>query len=164
MGKHSDPSTFWRSVVIGMASTVGLVVLALLVAFAVWRLVINRDGSDRPTEAIPEDASLPGLDAGVVASPTATTGAGRVQVLNGSGSNSKAEAAREKLEQEGYEVVTTGMTSRPYPRTTIFYQPGAQVIADAIVSVYGLGTSQPAPPTLDTSIPVAVVVGADYPE
>lgn len=167
MGKHSSPdSAFWRSVVIAGASRLGIVILILLVAFAFWRLVIRRDASDQPPGEVPGELSpSPAVDLSPEPSPAASPGAGegRIQVLNGSGSAPKVQAAQSKLEQAGYEVAASDATARSYARTTVFYQPGAQPRADAIVSLLGLGVTQPAPENLDKSIPIAVVIGADYP-
>jgi hypothetical protein len=169
VGKHSSPesATFWRSAFIVAARRFGVVLLILLVALGLWRLVIRRDEAGQPSEEIPgeESGALPGVDFSPDPSPTPSGpgGGGKVQVLNGSGAADKSSAAEAKLEQAGYEVLAKANSSRPYPKTTIFFQPGSQEAADAIVSLIGVGVVQPAPEGLDKSIPVAVVVGADYP-
>lgn len=168
MGKHSSPesATFWRSALIVGASRLGVVLLILLVALGFWRLVIRRDEPEPPPEEIPgeESGSLPGIDLPPDTSPTPpAAGQGRIQVLNGSGDAKKLSGAEAKLEQAGYEVVARANTSRPYPATTVFFQPGSQEGADAVVTLLGVGVVQPAPDSLDESIPIAVVIGADYP-
>jgi hypothetical protein len=171
VGKHSlpDDPTFWRSVLIVSARRFGLVLLILLVALGFWRLVIRRDESDRPPEEVPEDTGvLPGIDFSPDPSPTSSptptaAGRGRIQVLNGSGAAPKLTAAEDKLKRAGYEIVASANTTRPYQRTTIFYQPGSKAAADAIASLLALGVVQPSPDNLDKSIPVAVIIGADYP-
>lgn len=89
-------------------------------------------------------------------------GTGRVQVLDGAGSGIRAAKAKLKIQQSGYEVVFEGATSRPYQVTTVFYQPGNEDLARALQSVVGATDVLPAPDNLDKSIPVAVVIGADY--
>jgi hypothetical protein len=171
VGKHSLPDSpaFWRSLLIFGARRFGVVLLILLVALGFWRLVIRRDESGRQPREIPGEDSgiLPSIDFSPEPtpspSPTAAAGRGKIQVLNGGGSAPKATAAEGKLKQAGYEIAARAVSSRPYQRTTIFYQPGSQPAANAIVTLLGVGVVQPAPDNLDKSIPVAVVVGADYP-
>jgi hypothetical protein len=47
-----------------------------------------------------------------------------MQVLDGAGSGLRAARAVQQLEAAAYEVVATGATSRPYDKTTVFYQQG----------------------------------------
>jgi hypothetical protein len=172
VGKHSSPesATFWRSALIVAARRFGVVLLILLVALGFWRLVIRRDEAEQPAEEIPgeESGALPGIDLPVdsVPSPSPTSpaaGRGRIQVLNGSGVAQKSSRAEARLKQEGYEVVTRANTPRRYQKTTVFFQPGSQAEADSVVSLLGVGAAQPAPDNLDESIPISVVIGADYP-
>lgn len=85
-----------------------------------------------------------------------------MQVLDGANSGIRAAKAKRKVQQSGYEVVFEGATSRPYQVTTVFYQPGNEELARALQSVVGATDVLPAPANLDKSIPVTVVIGADY--
>ena len=96
--------------------------------------------------------------------PTASPAAGgrRVQVLDGSGSGLRAARAKQQIETGGYEVVATGATSRPYEKTTVFYQPGNEQTARDLASLIGAADVLVAPANLDKTVPLAVVVGPDY--
>jgi LytR cell envelope-related transcriptional attenuator len=120
----------------------------------------------------------PGASVSPAASPTAAPGAspaaspgaspaapgtGRVQILDGAGSGIRAAKAKQKIEGAGFQVAATGATSRPYEKTTVFYQPGNESLARDIAAVVGATDVLVAPANLDKSIPVAVVIGSDYP-
>lgn len=84
-------------------------------------------------------------------------------MLDGANSGIRAAKAKQKVQQSGYEVVAEGATSRPYLVTTVFFQPGNEALARSIQSVVGATDVLPAPASLsDKSIPVTVIVGADY--
>jgi hypothetical protein len=86
-----------------------------------------------------------------------------MQVLDGAGSGIRAARAVQQLEGAGYEVVATAATSRPYDKTTVFYQPGNEQAARDAARVVGAADVLVAPANLDKTIPLAVVIGADYP-
>jgi hypothetical protein len=177
MGKHSLPESpgFWRAVII--AGLRYLVVIALLgaVAFGIYKLAFNRDGDTPETEETlspPTDAFVeetPTDDASPSPSPTPSAsasvvqGTGRVQVLDASNSAARLDAAEDKLEEAGYDVVAKGNARTPRERTTILYQPGNQQMGEAIASLLGASLVEP-PGTnnVDPDIPVTVLIGPDY--
>lgn len=177
MGKHSLPESpgFWRAVII--AGFRYLLILALVGAlgFGLYKLVVDRSSSAPPPSQgaslpasppqatpSPSGASVPTPAALQASSASAAEGSGRVQVLDGAASATRAAQAEQKLKQAGYEVTAVGKTSRPYEKTTVFYQPGFQQMAEAIGSLMGATAITAALDNLDKSIPVSVVVGADF--
>lgn len=98
---------------------------------------------------------------GTTSSPVA--GSGRVQILDGAASPLRASKAKQQVQQSGYEVVFEGAIDRSYAVTTVFFRPGNEELGRAIASVVGATEVRPAVPSLtDETIPVTVVVGADY--
>ena len=102
-----------------------------------------------------------------IASPTSTAspapaGGRRIQVLDGANSGPRAARAVQELETAGYDIAATAATSRPYDKTTVFYQPGNEQAARDVAAVVGAADVLVAPQNLDKSIPLAVVIGADY--
>lgn len=127
-------------------------------------------GSPSPgASASPATTTTTRLSASPAASPTGTPaspaapGTGRVQILDGAGSGITAAKAKQKIEGSGYQVAATGATSRPYEKTTVFYQPGNESLARDVAAVVGATNVLVAPANLDKSIPVTVVIGSDYP-
>jgi hypothetical protein len=133
------------------------------------------DEPDLDFSPVPEETALtspgatptPTLTPSPTASPIPTgsppaVGARRMQVLDGAGSGIRAARAVQQLEGAGYEVAATGATSRPYDKTTVFYQPGYEQQARDAAGVIGAADVLVAPANLDKSIPLAVVIGADY--
>ena len=191
MGKHSLPESpgFWRSVVIAVSKYVILAALLAGVGFGIYTLVSNNSQEQVPEEPVeslpplptdepdldfspvPEETALisPGATPTPTPSPTANptasppaVGARRMQVLDGAGSGMRAARAVQQLEGAGYEVAATGATSRPYDKTTVFYQPGYEQQARDAAGVIGAADVLVAPANLEKSIPLAVVIGADY--
>lgn len=181
MGRHSieDDLSFKRSL---FMSTLKWVVLAVIPVFAAWGVYnLVQDGkktepeapiaSPLPSRPSPTASPSPTATVSPAASPAPTVSSspspskkagGKVQVLNGTGVQGRALKVRDRLEAAGYEVVATAPAARSYEKTTIFYQPGFQQMAKDIAALLGLGVVQAAPQNLDKSIPVTVVVGADY--
>jgi hypothetical protein len=175
MGKHSLPDSpgFWRAVF--LAGLRYLVVLALLAAvgFGVYKLAFESEGdpaaeetlSPLPTDPFLSESPTPTESPSVEASPSPSAPAEgtRTQVLDGSNSQARLDAAERKLEEAGYDVVAKGNASSPYDQTTVFYHPGAQQTGEAVASLVGASLVQPVGDrNLDPAIPVTVVVGPDY--
>lgn len=176
MGKHSLPESpgFWRAVII--AGLRYLVVIALLgaVAFGIYKLAFDNPDDTPETEETLSPPTDPFLeetptDASPSASPTPSAsaspvrGTGKVQVLDASNSAPRLDAAEDKLEEAGYDVVAKGNARNPVERTTVLYQPGNQQMGEAIASLLGASLVEP-PGTrnVDPAIPVTVLVGPDY--
>jgi hypothetical protein len=83
--------------------------------------------------------------------------------LDGAGSGIRAARAKQQIQGAGYVVVAEGATSRPYEKTTVFYQPGNEQLARDVAALVGATDVLVAPANLDKSIPLAVVIGSDYP-
>ncbi len=192
MGKHSLPESpgFWRSVVIAVSKYLILAAILAGLGFGIYTLVSN-DGAEEPEPAeslpplptaepdldfspVPEETPPTPGDTEVGLTPTPTpsptttasppaAGGRRMQVLDGAGSGIRAARAVQQLQGAGYEVVATGATSRPYEKTTVFYQPGNEQTARDAARVVGAADVLVAPENLDKTIPLAVVIGADYP-
>ncbi|MGH2771480.1 MAG: LytR C-terminal domain-containing protein, partial [Actinomycetota bacterium] len=94
--------------------------------------------------------------------PTDALASIRLQVLNGSASKRLAARAAGVLRDAGYRVVATLPARERYPTTTILYQPGNRALAEQVAKLLGASRLRPAPPGLDRSVAVTVVVGADY--
>ncbi len=127
------------------------------------------DATPTPGEEEGTPSPLPSPTRTASPTPTPTTtaspavGGRRMQVLDGAGSGIRAARAVQQLEGAGFQVVATGATSRPYERTTVFYQPGNEPLAREAAGVVGAADVLVAPANLDKSVPLAVVIGADYP-
>jgi hypothetical protein len=173
MGKHSLPDSpgFWRAVII--AGLRYLVVIALLagVAFGIYKLAFDREAdspeteetlSPLPTDPFVETSPEPTPTPTGTASPV-VPGTGRTQVLDASNSAARLDAAERKLEEAGYDVVAKGNASTPREKTTVFYHPGNQQLAEAVASLVGATLVQPVGDLrLDPAIPVTVIIGPDY--
>lgn len=192
MGKHSLPESpgFWRSVVIAVAKYALVAAVIAGVGFGIYQLVSN-DEPNQPAEPVeslpplptdepelefsplPEETTSPSgtpspggtPSPSPTASPTGSppaAGGRRVQVLDGADSGTRAARAVQQIQNAGYEVVATGRTSRPYERTTVFYQPGNEQTARDLASLIGAADVLVAPANLDSTVPLAIVVGPDY--
>ncbi len=179
MGRHSieDDLSFKRSILMSTLKWVALAVIPVLAAWGVYNLV--QDGkksntaapiaSPSPSRPSPIASPTPTATVSPAPSPIPTVSpspskkaSGKVQVLNGTAVQGRAPKVRDRLEAAGYDVVSTAPAARSYDKTTIFYQPGFQQMAKDIAALLGVGAVQAAPSNLDKSIPVTVVVGADY--
>jgi LytR cell envelope-related transcriptional attenuator len=180
LGKHSagDDRVFLRSLILSIAKWTVVAAVPALAALGVWKVVHLRTAADSPVVATssprpsatasssPPDASpLPSPSPSSTQSPPSPAPAphsGKLQVLNGTSTTGLALKAAQKLREAGFEIAATAPAAKSYPKTTIFYQPGKEQLARDVASVLGLGAIAPAPGNLDRSIPVTVVVGADY--
>lgn len=174
MGKHSLPDSpgFWRAVTIAGLRYLVVVAVVAAVAFGIYKVAFENDGATPDTEEtlspLPTDPFLeetppeatPSSEPAPSEAPPAT---GKTQVLDGSDSQARLDAAEAKLEEAGYEVVAKGTAATPRELTTVFYHPGSQQLGEAVASLLGATLVQPVGDLrLDPSIPVTVVVGADY--
>lgn len=158
---------------------VALAIIPVLAAWGVYNLVKdsqkNPEGRAPVASPSPSPSPAPSISPTPAASPAASPtpapspspspakkAGGKVQVLNGTSVEGRAVKVGKRLEAAGYDVVATAPAARGYEKTTIFYQPGFEQMAKDIAALLGLGVVQPAPSNLDKSIPVTVVVGADY--
>lgn len=175
MGKHSLPDSpgFWRAVIIAGLRYLVVVALVAAVAFGIYKVAFEKDGgtpeaeetlSPLPTDPFIEETPTPSTTAS--ASPTSTAAApatGNAQVLDGSNSAARLDAAEKKLEEAGYDVVAKGNAATPREKTTVFYQPGNQQLGEAVASLLGATLVQPVGDLrLDPAIPVTVIIGPDY--
>ena len=178
MGRHSldDQTVFWRSAVLFGLKWLAIGVLPLLVILGIVRLVTSEE---QPVETVPqavdpapspEPETEPAVTETVEEeqpqespppSPTAQANLA-VQVLNGSDTEGRGNAAATELRSEGYEVVAVGNAARKYEKTTVFYQAGYERQANDVARVLGAEVVEPAPDNLDKQIPVTAVVGNDY--
>lgn len=175
MGKHSLPESpgFWRAVILAGLRYLVVVVLVVAVGAGIYRLAFNGDESDPstdeelsplPVDPLPEE--LPSVPPTDEVSPTPTDPAqatGRTQVLDGSGSQARLDAAELKLQEAGYEVAFKGNAASTYERTIVVYHPGNQQMGEAVASLLGAGLVEPmGTRNLDPAIPVAVLLGPDF--
>jgi len=115
-----------------------------------------------PSPAAPS-TTVPAASPGATPASPPPPGTGRIQVLDGAGSGIRAAKAKQQIQGAGYAVVAEGATSRPYEKTTVFYQPGNEQLARDVAALVGATDVLVAPVNLDKSIPLAVVIGSDYP-
>ena len=137
--------------------------------------VPEETGGEGGTGSSPSPGALPSPTAPSTTVPAASPGASpgatlappppgtRIQVLDGAGSGIRAAQAKQQIQGAGYAVVAEGATSRPYEKTTVFYQPGNEQLARDVAALVGATDVLVAPANLDKSIPLAVVIGSDYP-
>ena len=177
MGKHSAPESpgFWRAAIIAGMRYLLIVALLGAVAFGVYKLAFDRGQTNATAEeddsALPTDPFLEETPTGNTSpsptstpSPTASArGAGRTQVLDASNSPGRLNAAERKLREAGYEVAFKGNAATPREKTTVFYHPGNQEMAEAVGDLLGATLVQPVGAlNLDRTIPVTVIIGPDY--
>lgn len=170
MGKHSleDSGSFWRSLVLFVLKWVGIAVLPALAVFGIISL-LTQSASDGEPQAQPTvEATFspsPSPSPSPAPSPTpepSPTPKGPVQVLNGTTTRGLAASAAEELEQAGYEIAGLGNAASQYERTTVFFQPGHEALANEIAAFLGADVIEPAPDSLQNEIPVTVVLGDDF--
>lgn len=175
MGKHSAPESpgFWRAVIIAGLRYLVILVLLGAVAFGVYKLAFDNDEdatADESLDALPTDPFLSPDPTDLVESPTPSPdpaasppATGRTQILDASNSTPRLDDAERKLEEAGYEVVARGNAATPRERTTVFYHPGSQQLAEAVASLLGASLVEPVGTlNLDPAIPVTVIIGPDY--
>ncbi|MEO7803211.1 MAG: LytR C-terminal domain-containing protein [Actinomycetota bacterium] len=169
MGKHSQAGrgVFWRSIVLGCVKWLAIISLPIAAAFVVFSLVKSNDPGDLAASPTPTASTSPTESASPTPvpsdpSPSAPPAlSGKVQVLNGGTDNADAKDAVARLSAAGLDVFGPS-DGRSRPQTTVFYHPGAEEQARAVADFLNVTKVEPAPKTLDPSIPVTVVTGADY--
>ncbi len=181
MGKHSLPGSglFVRSVLASILRWVAMIAVPLLIGAAVWLFVVEprtRDvaeptATETPTASetpllspspFPLDEAQATTTATVAPAPDPSPLPGKIQVLNGTKKADLDDAAAKRLNDRGYQVSFTGKAAKSYSVTTVFYQEGHIDLANQVAQVLGAGEVNPAPETLDKSIPVTAVVGDDF--
>lgn len=149
-GKHA-PSSGWSFYAsLTRAVVVGAVALGLVIAIVMVTLGSKETESAQPQtpgSATPTLTASPSVSPSPTSSvsdeptpspsPTETGPPGfnlSISVLNSTTRNGLAARIRAKLVDEGYRRVTSGNTP-PEQRTRIYYRPGAEEAADAIVKL-----------------------------
>jgi hypothetical protein len=104
----------------------------------------------------------------VATSPTPTASASTapkvtVNVLNGTTRTGIARALATKLASEHYLVKTVATEPKHQTVTTIYYRPGAQAAAEALLAAHQeLGKVAPATSSTPTNAMLTVILGDDY--
>ncbi len=163
VGKHSVGSSgaFWRTLFLSILKWLAISVIPIAALIGGWNWLSGRNSPPPPPEDNP--AMVGTEDPASSPSPEASPLAGRAaQILNGGSDAQLLQDAKKKLEGAGYEVLTTGNTSRPYDKTTVFFQQGSRSQADELARLAGATVTQAAPDNLDKNIPLTLVIGADF--
>lgn len=171
MGKRTEEGdgAFWRSIFLFVIKWIAIGVLPLVAAFGFIKLVLQQEenpGEGQPSPspiASPATSPTSSPDPSPEPSPSPTPVVrGRLQVLNGADQSGLAQQAADELKAAGFEIVAVERAARSYEKSTVFFQPGQEAMAREAAAVVGAEVIQPAPPNLNPSIPVTVVVGNDY--
>lgn len=170
MGKHSlgENQPFWRGLVLFVLKWLGIAVLPALAIFGLLSLVLG-DG-DEVVETQDSSPTVQATTTGPPASPAASPPPqepqqkGPIQVLNGTNRRGLAATAQERLQEAGYEAPDIGDAAGRYQRTTVFYQPGFEALAQEIADLLGAEVISPAPDNLQRDVPITLVLGDDYQE
>lgn len=173
-GKHepSSHASFYLSLstaALRAALVIGAVVLGIFVLAKAFPT-----GGDRSIEVPPaaedpqEDATEPPPDDG----QDEQTGGGttpppdlsglEIQVLNGTDVSNLAGCTAQALEQEEtFQGVTTGDSTQPYERSTIFHLRRARAAAEYLQRTYFANAELMAAAT-GAEVPLSIVLGDDY--
>lgn len=174
-GKHepSSGTSFYLSLstaALRATLVVGAVVLGIFVLAKAFPT-----GADRPIEVPPaaedpqEDVTAPPPDegdtggggGGTTTAPPDLSGL-EIQVLNGTDVSNLAGCTAEALEQEEtFQGVTTGDSSQPYERSTIFHVRRATDAAEYLQRTY-FANAELMAAAKGAEAPVSVVLGDDY--
>jgi len=186
VGRHSssDQRYFYRT----FASWIAVwAVVAVVTGTAVWLIVGALSGPaqrplaadrDRDPDPVP-DPTVSGARVAVTpsvpeATPTATptptptpqeieliTEGVSVQVLNATADDAAAQAMADRLDGLGYRIVAIEGSSRPYPKTTVFWSTEeSRDAAVALAERHGW-VADAKPGNLSDTVSIHVVVGAD---
>lgn len=168
MGRHSLPESpgFWRAVILAGLRYLVVLILIVAVGFGAYNLFFDRgaDESDAEGEFTPPATDPFDFEEPAEQTPDPTPeSTGRVQVLDGSNSAPRLNAAGDKLEEAGYEVVAREPLAATQERTVVAYHPGQQQMAEAVASLLGIALVEPVGDrNLNPDIPVSVLIGPDY--
>lgn len=162
VGKHSASTNavFWRTLFLSVLKWATIAAVAIGALSLGWWLS-NRNSASRPPD---DNPAMIGSDDGP-GSPSpepSPDGPGAGQILNGSGNPELLKTAEQRVRDAGYEILSTGNASRPYGKTTVFYQEGHRSQADDLAQLAGASVVEPAPANLDKNIPLTLVVGSDF--
>jgi len=167
VGKHSlgENQPFWRGLVLFVLKWLGIAVLPALAIFGLLSVVLGN--GDEVVETEDPGPTVEATATSPPASPAATRPqepqqTGPMQVLNGTNRRGLAATAQERLQDAGYEVPGIGDAAGRYQRTTVFYQPGFESLAQEVADLLGAEVISPAPDNLQRDIPITVVLGEDY--
>jgi hypothetical protein len=67
-----------------------------------------------------------------------------------------------RLRQAGYEIAHVGTSVLQYNKTVLYRQVGFARAADEVGDLLHIEIRRPAPKSIDSSIPLTIVVGNDY--
>ena len=165
MGKHSlgDTTVFWRSLALTAVRWLAIAAIPLLILFGLYRWFIQPEPETQPAEGTtPTESAEPTAVATAGASPSPTQALPATQVLKGTANVAFFEAAKSKVTGAGYPLATSGATSKPYAKTTVFYQPTFEDEARGLADLTGATVVEPAPATLNKQIPLTLVSGDDW--
>lgn len=164
VGKHSagTDGVFWQTLFLSILKWIAIPIIPILAIIGGWNWLSDRNTA-RP-EAEDNPAMIDTTSGTATPSPDSTPQGDlpAAQILNGSGNPQSLAAAQRKLQDAGYDIVSTGNASRPYENTTVFYQEGHKVEADELAGLAGASVTEPAPGNLDKNIPLALILGADF--
>ncbi|MGH2810859.1 MAG: LytR C-terminal domain-containing protein [Actinomycetota bacterium] len=165
MGKHSlgDTTVFWRSLALATVRWLAIAAIPLLILFGLYRWFIQPEPETQPAEGTtPTESAEPATLPTATASPSPAQTLPATQVLKGTANVAFFEAAKSKVSRAGYPLATSGATSKPYEKTTVFYQPTFEAAARSLAELTGATTVEPAPATLSKQIPLTLVAGDDW--
>lgn len=164
VGKHSADTDgiFWQTLFLSILKWIAIPIIPILAIIGGWNWLSDRNTAGSEAEDNPAMIDTTGGTSSP--SPDSTPGSELLaaQILNGSGNPQSLAAAQRKLQDAGYEIVTTGNASRSYENTTVFFQEGHKAQADELASLAGASVTEPAPGNLDKNIPLALILGADF--
>ena len=170
-GKHApeSPASFILSV--SRAAAGALVVLGVVAVIAVAATGSNKKPTAKSSTPVvtrtthPPTSSPSTVPTTPTPTATAPTAAPKVtvNVLNGTTRNGIAHALATKLAAEHYLVKTVATEPKHQTVTTIYYRPGAQAAAEALLAAHQeLGKVAPATSSTPTNAMLTVILGDDY--
>jgi hypothetical protein len=168
-GKHApeSPASFYLSV--ARAAGGALVVLGIVVVIALAATGSNKGTPQAKTTTKPRTTATvthpPTTSATASPSPTARAPKDiTVNVLNGTGRSGLAKRVAGTLTDDGYNVKTIGNAPQLQSATTVYYRPGHQAEARALLRQHpDLGKIAPATSSTPTNAFITVILGNDYP-
>jgi maltose-binding protein MalE len=171
-GKHApeSPASFILSV--SRAAAGALVVLGVVAVIAVAATGSNKKPTAKSsitptvTRTTHPPSSSPSTQSSVSLTPTASASTApkvTVNVLNGTTRTGIARALATKLTAEHYLVKTVATEPKHQTVTTIYYRPGGQAAAEALLAAHQeLGKVAPAISSTPTNAELTVILGDDY--
>lgn len=170
-GKHApaSPRSFYMSLARAVAAALGAVAL---ITIAIVVLLNRGDGKSESALPIVSNSPTRSTSPSPTSSPTPTATATRrvlpanqvnVEVLNGTTTNGLARETAQKIEAEGYEIVTVGNARPTIAKSTVYYRPGRRAEALAFQEAFREFTVLRELRSLPSGTTLRVVIGGDYP-